>query len=648
MIKKLFLALAVVLMTTTAIAQTGLTCEDPIRVDENYTGTISGPCEVWYTAYTYDLPLNVHFIPSNANSERSPKVEIDFTCTPGVYADKKLDSLVNLVDDYDVTFPITLFCDYIEKEGKVEWDLSVNKSYREQLAGFGVPYNVQAFIKVTYYESGRITLKPDELFRNCMENSEYINLGDTINVVANDADRVFVFPYVDWKEGDSIRLVWTGSQPVTIYEAVQECSFSPSTTDPYLRTSYTISSDEPKKMYSDEMKVAIDDNIGAGLFYAKIISGESGQLVIEKIPMPSAQGGAILLEYGKTVEVVDSNQLFYFPITWTDAVEFVAPTTYRMEMYAGNDTEFTASMDDTKVLAYYPFFMEENSRKLQLSYPDLKQLISEATDNYIYVRFRCKVPTTITPMVWTPLSCAAQSLLVVSGREIVLPKTNSKNLIFRFRYDDWKGYDITFDWMGTKSVDLYVADTCAFRLQSTAPHVLVYKKIAKRSLYSIFFEDIDLWADSVDTDGFIYARFNTSAEGTLIIISERPEPEPEPDPVSPCVAASTELKSGDQITLNLNSAFTIYRINYAEWVAKDNKLAWSCESPLHTFVAETCEFAVAPYNKYVVNYVVVPSNGEYVLDVATLTQYADKVDADGYLYIRFLTEKEGTLSVTSY
>jgi hypothetical protein len=44
----------------------------------------------------------------------------------------------------------------------------------------------------------------------------------------------------------------------------------------------------------------------------------------------------------------------------------------------------------------------------------------------------------------------------------------------------------------------------------------------------------------------------------------------------------------------------------------------------------------------------VPAAGEYVLDVATLTQYADKVDADGYLYIRFLTEKEGTLSVTSY
>ncbi len=646
MIKKLFLALAVVLMTTTAVAQTGLTCEDPIPVDENYTGTVSGPCELWYSAYTYDLPLNVHFIPDNANSERSPKVEIDFTCTPGVYADKKLDSLVNLVDDYDVTFPLTLFCDYVEKNGKVEWDLSVNKSYREQLAEFGIPYNVQAFIKVTYYESGRITLKPDELFRGCMAKSEYVNLGDTINVVANDADRTFVFPYVDWKN-DSIRFVWTGDQPVTIYEAVQECDFTPSTTSPYLRTSYTISSDAPKKMYSSEMKAAIDNNIGAGLFYAKVMSGVSGQLIIEKIPMPAAQGGAVLLEYGKTVEVADSNQLFCFPRTWVDAVEFLAPTTYRIEMYAANLIDFTPSFDDKNILAYYPFFLDDNTRKLQLSNPDLSQLTSKAVDDYIYVRFRCKVPTTITPMVWTPLSCASQSLLVVSDRKIVLPK-NSKTRLFRFRYDDWKGYDITFDWLGNSSLSTYIADTCMFTLTSGAPNVLLYKSISRKSLYTVPFETIDLWADSVDAEGFIYARFNTTAQGSLYIISERPEPEPEPDPVSPCVAGSTELKSGDQIVLNLNSAFTIYRINYAEWVAQDTKLAWAGESPLHTFVAETCEFAVAPYNRYVVNYVVVPSNGEYVLDVATLTQYADKVDADGYLYIRFLTEKEGTLSVTSY
>ena len=65
----------------------------------------------------------------------------------------------------------------------------------------------------------------------------------------------------------------------------------------------------------------------------------------------------------------------------------------------------------------------------------------------------------------------------------------------------------------------------------------------------------------------------------------------------------------------------------------------------YTFVAETCQFAVAPYNKYVVNYITIPANGELVLDANKLSEFADKVDDAGYLYIRFLTEKEGKLTV---
>ena len=57
MIKKFFSALVVVLFATSMMAQTGLTCEDPIPVDENYQGRVDGPCELWYTANTYDLPL---------------------------------------------------------------------------------------------------------------------------------------------------------------------------------------------------------------------------------------------------------------------------------------------------------------------------------------------------------------------------------------------------------------------------------------------------------------------------------------------------------------------------------------------------------------------------------------------------------------
>ena len=116
-------------------------------------------------------------------------------------------------------------------------------------------------------------------------------------------------------------------------------------------------------------------------------------------------------------------------------------------------------------------------------------------------------------------------------------------------------------------------------------------------------------------------------------------------PTSPCVLASIELKAGDQLTLNLDSAFTIYRVNYAEFAAQDRTLTWTGATDLHTFVAETCTFAVAPYNKYVHVYVPVPAQGETLWTAAQWADLATFVDEDGYLYLRFLTEKEGVLEV---
>ncbi len=648
MIKKLFLALTVVLMATTAVAQTGLTCEDPIPVDENYEATVDGPCELWYTASTYDLPLNVHFIPTNVTDASAPKVEIDFTCTPGVYEDKKLDSLVNLVDDYKVEFPITMYCDFAgtDENGKSVYDLSVIKNYREQLAEFGIPYNVKAFIKVTYYESGRITLKPDPLFKNCMENSEYLHLGDTIDIVANDADRTFVLPYVDWQE-DSIRFVWIGEQSATIYAAVQECEFEPVSTSDYVKMTYTISQDAPQKLYSYEMKAAIKNNIGAGLFYGKVMSGVSGKLVVEKIPMAAAQGGATVLEYGKPIQLAanETSALFCFPRTW-GATQFQSVTDFGVTMYVSNTSDFTIE----QALDSFTTIAEDNMRSIYLSNKEMEDLTTQAKDDYMYVRFRCASPVSITPDAWNASDCAAGDSYLIKPNEVLSVQKATPNTIYRLRYVDYVGYDLKIEWLGTGNITTYIADTCSYSLTTTSSRLVLRPApvIKKFGSYDVDSTALSTWASRVDSDGYLYVRFNAKTVGDIIFTTEKPVPADPEIITNPCVANSIELKAGNQITLNLDSAFTIYRINYAEWVAKDNKLAWSGSEPLHTFVAETCQFSVAPYNRYVVNYVVVPAAGEYVLDVATLTQYADKVDADGYLYIRFLTEKEGTLLVTSY
>ena len=72
MIKKHFFAFCAIFFVTSMLAQTGLSCEDPIVVGKSYEGKVDGACSLWYTASTYDLPLHVYFIPDSAGSELSP------------------------------------------------------------------------------------------------------------------------------------------------------------------------------------------------------------------------------------------------------------------------------------------------------------------------------------------------------------------------------------------------------------------------------------------------------------------------------------------------------------------------------------------------------------------------------------------------
>ena len=119
MIKRLFLAFIVVLIAATALAQSemGKSCDNPIPVNKNYVGTITEPGEYWFTAWTYDLPLNVHFTP-DVNDAKTPNVFVDFTCEDGVYDDPKLDSIIAAMANFGLELPLEFICDKVTSNGK--------------------------------------------------------------------------------------------------------------------------------------------------------------------------------------------------------------------------------------------------------------------------------------------------------------------------------------------------------------------------------------------------------------------------------------------------------------------------------------------------------------------------------------------------
>ena len=646
MIKKYFLALCAVVFSVAALAQSGLSCDDAITLTEDYRATISGPCELWYTASTYDLPIHVYFNPRSNNSEKGPSVEIDFTCTPGVYEDKLIDSLVNLVSDFSITFPVKLESELVTGTGRNEWDLSVSKTYREQLAAFGILYSVRAYVKVTYYEAGTISMTPDTAYASCVSEDKIVSLDDTLSISANDEERVFVFPYTTWKN-DSIRFVWTGEQPATIYVAEQDCQFMADTNDPYVFSSFVTTADEPHKLYTEEMKHLISNHVGEGIFYAKVIAPVNGKLVVEKIPMAAAAGGAEMLEYGQSVQVTSGDQLYCFPRTWA-ATELIAQGA-AVQMLVSATADFTPSAEDANVISAHDFVVVDGKPTLQFSTVEMNNIISAVTGDYVYVRFLAENPVIITPSEWLVSDCVDDSYLILPNKAQRILAKSSKT-VYRLRYSDFTGYDLTIKWTGANTLPTYIAEICDFSLSTNNAALLVKPAftIARKGSKKISSSTIETWESRIGDDGFFYVRFNPSVQGDVTFDTEKPlivEPEIPEVPVDSALLNTVELKVGSDINVALDSVFTIYRINYAEWLATGATLTWTGSEPLHVFVAETYQFAVAPYNKYVHAYVPVPAGGGVVFDKNMLEALKDKVGENGYLYVRLLTEFPGKLTV---
>jgi len=521
--KHLFSTLLVVFFATSLMAQElGSSCENPIPVDSTYRARIDGPCELWYQAGTYDLPLNVHFVPDNPNSDWGPEVVVDFTCDEGVYEDPKIDSLINMVGAFNVSFPLELLCDKAGTEEQVEWDLSVNDTYRDQLAEFGVTYNVIAYVKVRFFESGLIRLQPDTVFSNCIDTAEPINLDEEVLVAANDSDRVFMMPYTDW-QNDSIQFVWTGNAPATIWLATGECDFLPSTASGYVCAHYNLEPSVPYRVHNQEIKDLITANTGGGIFFAKVLSTSEGTLLTEKIPMSEIQGGATLLEYGQSVTVANANDLFCFPKNW-GASMFAATTKKQVKMYVSHSADFTASAEDAKVVGVAPFGLENDARILYLSSTELNAYKSGLTEDYLYVRFESEVPVTITPEMWSASVCADASTLITPNTTYILAP-RSGNTIFRMRYADFEGYPIDIEWYGSGSLPVYIADTCHYVLAQSNEHVLKYYSIRNGRTATVDAATLASWESRAE-DGYFYVRFNPSNDGDVTFWTEKPAEEP--------------------------------------------------------------------------------------------------------------------------
>lgn len=646
--KKLGFLFALVALPFMLLAQNpdGLACENAIPVDGTYTGAISAPGVYYFTAWTYDLPLTCYFYPENG-ADTELYMDVDFTCTPGVYVDPNVQELVDETMGWGIDMPIRFdnFNEGKDQNGKRYYSMSVEEIYRDLMSNFGITYNVQAFVKVVTSSAGSITMSPDLTFRNCVESSKWVELNDTLPISFLNDDKVFVLPLPDWKN-DSVRFVWSGKSPVQLWIG-DDCDFELKLTgENKALKNYEI---YPNAGNNENVLVLTRQDIAdlinlvynGGYAYVRFVSAEDATLIVEKQPISGPMADAIRLEFNQAapVNANDLNQVYYFPASWK-----VRDLLLTSDKKTAMTAYFYGDVELTKPLGAYDFNTVDNQTSLGISVKELETLLKDFTEEYVFVVFNAAHNTAVTPSKWEVCPCVQTTTRVELDDTVALKARTTVN--YRINYNTWSKNNVTIKWSAKNKMKLAVADTCAgFELEEIDPRVLLYKlyeNSLSKQLDSIVItgEQIRTWADYVDENGFLYLRCNANVAGSLIISYE---PDQTIIPTSPCVAASTELLLNSQETISLNNAFSIYRINYAEWAANGATLKWSGAEILHTFVAETCNFAVAPYNKYV--HVYVPVQGEHTLDAAAMADLAEFVDEDGYLYIRFLTEKEGILEV---
>lgn len=650
--KKFFSVILCVTCALTLLAQTpdGLTCETAIPVDKSYQGSIDAPGVYYYTAWTYDLPLTCFFYPTSEVD--SLYLDIDFTCTPGVYDDLNIKELLDETMGWGITVPIRFdnFEEGVDEYSRKYYSLSINRLYRDMMSNFGITYDVQAIVKLVTSSAGSVALTPDTTFRSCIESAQKVQLQDRLRITKLSGNDIYALPLTEWAN-DSVRLVWEGTNPVQLWIG-NDCDFELklSGENKALRNYDIYSNSGLNENILVLTRQDINDLINlldnGGIAYMRAITAEDADLIIEKQPIQGPMADAIRLEFNQPAAVQANNvqQVYYFPATWKQRDLLLSS-----EKNTAITAYFYGDVNLTQPLCAYDFSTIDNETYLGISVKELSDLLKNYKEEYVFVVFNAKQNTTITPAKWEVCPCVQTTSRVDLGDTVALKARTTVS--YRVDYNTWSKNNVTIKWSAKNKMKLAIADTCAgFTLAETDPRVLQYKYFensSSKQLDSIVIagETIRTWADRVDENGFLYLRCNANIAGSLII-SYEPDATVQPViPTSPCVANSIELKANDQLVLNLDSAFTVYRINYNEWVATGATLTWKGTEPLHTFVAETCEFAVAPYNKYVHAYVSVPAEGVAVLDAAKLAEMAAYVDEDGYLYIRFLTEKEGVLEV---
>lgn len=546
-LRRFWCACAFLLICAYAYAQApGATCATAIPMGSDYSAQVQNGQSIWYSAWTFDLPLTVTFVPANGASDPAPIVEMDFSCTTGVYEDSILCSLFCASSgssgiDFDLPHRPRLKTKVLDN-GTFVYYLSLGKSYRDLLLQVGIDYNVKVYVKVTYQSAGVISLAPDNLFANCVDGAKFMHFGDTVQVAASDANRHVVVPYVQWQE-DTIRYVWTGTTPCRGVVG-NSCDFDPSANDAELAENENVlqifdlqpggSFTVPANLLYDYVHNEAYPN-EAGMYFAKFYSTAPGTAQVVKVPRALPRGNATLLRYDQTYPLnANDAALFAIPRSWNKDVKFTTPTAHVFKMMVGNDPD----LQGDHLLGEYMYEKVDDGHWRGILGTELVNLWKNTTEQYLYIRFICSEATTVSPSEWVASDCVKGAKnIYIASLDTTFEITRNTDLRYRFSYAQMLGGDLTVSFNSTNTCRIFVATDCVIGTSATAANILGSGAATKNRDLTFTAEEIAAWGPRVDEEGYVYIRFYCSQSGKYSITLSSTAPE-EKDPVYPSSSVS--------------------------------------------------------------------------------------------------------------
>lgn len=599
------LAMCASILPSLAENKQGMTCDDPIVVTQDFTMSIAEPGTYWFKASTYDLPINVKITPDwerfgdYAETAVAPKVSIDFSCTNGVYDDPNIQEMITSVSGWGVKVPINL--DFEENEKEMAFTLGISETYRTLMMQYGITYDVDALVRLDLSFPATTTLAPDTAFRACADNAYWAKYPDTLNISTATIDSVYVFPVTEWRS-DSIRFRWTGTEKAQLWIGAT-CGFELTNEDENVLEIDTLYPAGSTRSYIDYSSAELTQMVrdwgdGSGVFYARILSSEKAQFIIEPKPIQGPMAKAIELVMGKTIEIAaeDTTQVYYFRKKWDkNSVQFIANTDDSITAYFGQTVDFDASdisNTNRNYIGSQMFRSENGQMVLNLTKQAIAGYTELCNEDFVFVRFYSSVETEITPRLWQTDECIDNSLRFLYPNDKEALRASQGVRLYSVNYDLWKQNDVSLRWAGVSKLYVYMGDTCEFNLIPTNKHVLFYQQIdpAKNPVCVITADTLRSFVESVSESGNLYLQFTPKGNGTLYLSQEK-----SPNP-------STEMKEVENST-DLRVVYTIYGIEI--YVTKPQRLY--LYNSLGQLVQTWCQEAE---NVRILNTI---SNGVYIL-----------------------------------